>query len=356
MAADAHAVAEYAVRPGDRVAGGGNRLAAGPAALQQRGANAAIVQRAAGLNARGQARALRPVSSPGSAAPIQRAKSSVGKWLKWGGAGLAGVGLGALAMGLAPIGTVLALGGAAAAGAGYLMDRDEKGEQVKKGKQVKRPRSGLPIEPDWYDKRAKTAYGDTTGLGYQGPHTIPHIGKRVAAQHASEALTGFDPVAISERTGLLPSPGQGRRLLREYEENTGTTIPRSNKKSWNQRYKGALARRDLGTREQQVRATVEAMELNPLATYSLDKKASHDEIKGKGERRHTVAPDLELMSAMDRDSPMPSFAKVDLPSKPAHKLTHMHKLFRDTGKVNLGEDDLSEFELSSDDEYSSDED
>ena len=339
-------MADYAARLSDGPARRGESLGTGSAVLQRRSANAAIVQRAAGLNAR----ALRSAPSRDSEAPIQRAKGGIGKWLKWGGAGLAGVGLGALAMGLAPIGAALAVGGAAAAATGYLMDRG------KKGKQVKRPRSGLPIEPDWYDKRAKTAYGDTTGLGYQGPHTIPHIGKRVAAQHASEALTGFDPVAISERTGLLPSPGQGRRLLREYEENTGSTIPRSNKKSWNRRYKGALARRDLGTREQQVRATVEAMELNPLATYSLDKKASHDEIKGKGERRHTVAPDLALMSAMDRDSPMPSFAKVDLPSKPAHKPSHMHKLFRDTGKVNLGEDDLSEFELSSDEEYSSDED
>lgn len=325
---------------------GAASTAPGLPALQRRGANAAIVQRAARLNARGSRGAL----SRSAQAPIQCAGGGAGKWLRWGGASLAALSVGAMAMGAAPLGLAglgLLAGGAALVGG--LMAGD--GARQPAPNYGTRPRSGVATDPGWYDRRAKTAYSHTTGLGHQGPHTVPHIGKRVTAEHAIQTDPMFDPVAISQRTGVIPSPGQGRALLREYEEATGSTIPDAHKKQWDAQYKDAISRRDTGTHEERVRATRDAMELNPLATYSLHQKASHDEIKGKGERRKTVTPDLELMRGMKKTDPMPKFAKVDFPKTPVHKTAHLHKLVRDTGQLYGGNDDLSEFELDSDEEY-----
>lgn len=277
-------------------------------------------------------------------APVQRV--GISSLLKWGGAGIAGASLaGIIAAGSVPLGLGLGLLG----GSAMLMGGMALGKKRSTGYGT-RPRTGVPTA-NWYEDRADTAYGHTTGLGTQGPHTVPHVGKRVATENASTVNPNFDPVAISTRTGVIPSAGQARRIVRDYETNTGSTIPDANKRKLDQEYKAALARRNTGTHAERVAATRDAMEMSPLSTYSLHKKATHDEIKAKGERRHNVQPDLDLMGKMKKGSPMPTFAKVDLPSTPAHNPAYMHKMFRDTGQIYKGNDDLSEFELSSDDEY-----
>lgn len=97
--------------------------------------------------------------------------------------------------------------------------------------------NGLATDKNWYSQRSKTAYGYTTGLhGQQGPHTFPHIGKVVAAEQAIETNANFDPVSIRERTGLIPSAGQQRKFVREYEEATGSTIPDERKKAHDRAY------------------------------------------------------------------------------------------------------------------------
>ncbi|MBC8053124.1 MAG: hypothetical protein H7Y13_08665 [Sphingobacteriaceae bacterium] len=291
----------------------------------------------------------KPYLGPSDTAPVQLV--GLGGLLRWGGVGLATLSVGALALGAMPLGlglAGLAIGGAAALG-GMAMG-DDRHRSPNYGT---RPRSNTPTDKDWYANRSKTAYGYTTGLSrHQGPHTFPHIGKVVAAEHAIETNPQFDPVAISERTGAIPSAGQQRRLVREYEEATSSTIPDARKSAHDKAYKEALTRRDTGTHEERVAATRDAMELSALTTYSLHQKASHDEIKGKGERRKTVTPDLEEMAKMKRGDALPKLAKVDIPKNPSHKVSHLTKLARDMGQIFKGNDDLSELELSSDDEYS----
>lgn len=283
-----------------------------------------------------------PCSTQASA-PIQAV--GIRGLLKWGGLTAATIGVGLMATGAAPIlGAGLAIGGGISALSGAMGGRSPS-------KYKKRARSSTAASPNWYDERAKTAYSHTTGTGNQGPHTIPHIAKRVAAKNALALNPNFDPVAIPERTGLIPSAGQARALLREYEEETGSSIPLERKKSFDRHYRDALSRRDIGAHGNRVLATRDAMELNPLTTYSLEKVATHDEIKGKGERRSTVTPDLDLMSKMTKSGPIPEFKKVDFPSTPSHKPSRLKKFLRDMGRMYQGGDDQSELDLSSDDEY-----
>jgi hypothetical protein len=268
-------------------------------------------------------------------------------------AGIGGLALGGLAIaaGSPLIGALGVLGGL---GALYMGSGQDSSRRSRSRNYGTRPRSGSATNRNWYESRERTAYGYTNtdeNVRLQGPHTVPHIGKRVMAENAVDSGTGFDPEAISEGTGVLPSHGQSRRLMREYEERTGITIPDDQKRDHDTAYRQLLANRLTGTHDQRVTATRQAMELNPLTTYALGRKATHDEIKGKGERRKSVAPDLTLMGSMTTQGPMPTFNKVDLPQGKSHNPSHMKKMMRDLGKMNRGEDDLSELELSSDDEY-----
>lgn len=200
-------------------------------------------------------------------------------------------------------------------------------------------------------RRFKTAYGVTTGTGNQGPHTIPHIGKRVAVENAYKRNKHFRIDRVRVRTGLIPSAGQNRRLIRNFEKSTNSKISTARKLKLDRDYKKLLELKENGTEEQRINATLKLFELNALGTYSLHQQASRSELKGKGERRTTVEPDLIKMSKMVKGGKAPKFSKVDNPKKPQHRKEHLEKFYRDTGKLYRGEDDHSDMELSSDDEY-----
>lgn len=204
--------------------------------------------------------------------------------------------------------------------------------------------------------RFTTAYGVTTATGNQGPHTIPHVAKVLAVENAQALNPGFSVDNIRERSGLIPSAGQARKLVGNVEKATNTKISKPNKVRLDRHYKRLLAARKSGSPEERQLATLKLLELNPIGTYSLHQPASHDELKGKGERRTTVKPDLVKMSNMTKGGPVPTFSKVDLPQIPQHSDEHVEKYLRDTGKLYKGEDDHSDLDLSSADEYSSDDD
>ena len=86
-----------------------------------------------------------------------------------------------------------------------------------------------------------------------------------------------------------------------------------------------------------------------ISTYGHGRKITPQEISGKGERRTTVAPDLDKMEKMKKGKKAPKFDRID--EGEGFKSRHLQKLLRDTGTVSRGEEDLSELELSSDDEY-----
>ena len=318
-------------------------IRAGASPLQMRPASPRLMQYASMLDP-GRPEPARTGLSGG--APVQCAGF-------WDVAGFSALALGGLAIaaGSPLLGTLGVLGGLGALYMGSGQDTEQPRRSANYGT---RARSGSATDPDWYGSRERTAYGYTNSdenVRLQGPHTVPHIGKRVMAENAVNSGTGFDPEAISERTGVIPSAGQSRRLMREYEQRTGIAIPDDQKRDHDTAYRQALANRSVGSHDERVAATRQAMELSPLSTYAHGRMATHDEIKGKGERRNTVANDLTLMGTMSAQGPMPAFRKVDLPQGASHNPDHLRKMMRDIGRMNLGQDDLSEFELSSDDEY-----
>lgn len=221
-----------------------------------------------------------------------------------------------------------------------------KGNKTKKKAKVK--------ARSWYDRRHATAYGYSNSRKnrrLQGPHFIPHVAKRVMAERAMIANPLFDPSRISSRSSLLPSPGQSRKLFSQYERNTGVKIPLSQKKAHDRQYKRLLEQRHTGkTSAVRSKATAKAMEMNPMTTYAHGTVASQAEIGGKGERESTVTPDIELMEGMTKGGPVPKFAKVDF-GPGGFDEKHRTQMLRHSGKISKGEEDLSELELSSDDEY-----
>jgi hypothetical protein len=208
----------------------------------------------------------------------------------------------------------------------------------------------------WYGKqRQPTAYAFTTGTGDQGPHTFAHVGKRAMAEASTVSNTGFDPTAVNPRSGILPSPGQARRLLSEYEKATDTKIDKKRKVELDVAYKQALKERATGkTKKARLDATVRAMELNPLATYSHGTVASKGEIAGKGEKRDKAVADLVVLGGLKKGE-LPTGLSVYDPGAAKFPSARMSKYLRDIGRVAQGYEDLSDMEADSDEEYSDDE-
>ena len=209
----------------------------------------------------------------------------------------------------------------------------------------------------WYgDKRQRTAYGFLSDEGKQGPHTFAHIGKRVMAESSMIANPDFKPHNIPERSMILPSAGQSRRLLKDYQENSRRTISKRRLKQHNIAYKKALKARRKGADDDRVEATVKAMELNPLATYGFGRLVTKQEIKGKGEKRGRLAEDVSDLSAWERPSSRPKLKHTDEEKFPKGKSgmqkNRFDKYMADIGTVAAGAEDLSEDSLSSEDEYS----
>ena len=218
-------------------------------------------------------------------------------------------------------------------------------------KRKARRRRKVGVHGGWFPlRRAPTSYSLTSGTRQQGPHFIPHIAKVVMAERSRQNNPKFDPSAIRVRSGLLPSPGQARRLMRIYQQKTGLKIKSARLKKLDAQYKKRLEeRKKAKTPAAREKATARAIELNPMSTYGHGRAITSAEISGKGERRTTVAPDLDLMEKMKKGKKAPKLKRID-PGE-GYKSKHVEKLLRDTGKVALGEEDLSELELSSDDEY-----
>lgn len=213
----------------------------------------------------------------------------------------------------------------------------------------------------WYPKdRARTAYSFTSGTGGQGPHTFPHIGKRGMGEASVRSRKGYDPKKIKARTGILPSPGQNRRLLRMYEENSGQVVDKKRKRELDTSYMKAL---DPKRRKKAKGNTAEAMELNVLATYAHGRKATDPELAAKGEKRDVAAPDLKALANWKKGDARPTLTAIDqedfsqtgiFTKAGAHGIdtNYMDKYLRDIGSVARGDEDLSDLDLSSDDEYS----
>ena len=217
----------------------------------------------------------------------------------------------------------------------------------------------------WYgSKRSKTAYSYTSGTGGQGPHTFPHIGKRAMAEASVYVNKGFDPSKIRTRSGILPSAGQNRRLIREYETNSGQVIPNDRKRKLDQGYTSLLDSRESGSAAKRRRATAEAMEMNAMATYGHGRNATAPELKNKNENRDDATQDLTTLASWDKGTPRPAVQTLDGedftqsffgPGAFGFQPDWNDKYFRDIGAISRGDDDLSEFELTSDEEYSDEE-
>lgn len=208
----------------------------------------------------------------------------------------------------------------------------------------------------WYGaKRQPTAYGFTTTEGRQGPHAFAHIGKRSAAEASMLSNRAFNPANIRARTGVLPSAGQARNLLANYEKNTGVPIEKSKKRSLDEAYKGALkVPATAKSKKARNTAVVRAMELNPLATYSHGTPATDAQIAGKGEDRTVATGDLGRLASWNKGDPRPALDAFD-PGAGGFDPAYTDKYLRDIGGMSRGEEELSDLELSSADEYSEDE-
>lgn len=254
-----------------------------------------------------------------------------------GGTALAGLGALFAAPVVAGIGAVTAIGSGIAYG-------------------LRQRKPTTPVTDDgWYGERQRTAYGYSNSTGkksLQGPHFVPHIAKTVMSERSVERNPNFDPSRIYEGSGVLPTSGQARRLLKHHEQLSGDQIPMERKKELDQAYKEQLKlRKTAPTSEERILATTRAMELNPMTTYAHGRKATHAEISGKGERRTTVSGDVDLMENMKKGTSAPIFRKIDY--GPGHfKQKHLDKFLRDTGSISRGEEDLSDLDTDSEDEYS----
>ena len=222
---------------------------------------------------------------------------------------------------------------------------------IQRAKGTNKKKKKVYVSHGWFPKRrSPTSYSLTSGSRRQGPHFIPHVGKIVMSERSRLNNPKFNPARIRARSGLLPSPGQARKLMRIYQEKTGLIVKPSHLKKLDLRYRRLLEQRSKAkTQAQRERATARAIELNPMSTYGHGRKITPQEISGKGERRTTVAPDLDKMEKMKKGKKAPKFDRID--EGEGFKSKHLEKLLRDTGKVSKGEEDLSELELSSDDEY-----
>jgi hypothetical protein len=211
----------------------------------------------------------------------------------------------------------------------------------------------------WYGKdRQKTSYSYLSGAeggSEQGPHTFAFIGKRAMAEGSVRSRKTFDPSKIKRRSALVPSPGQNRALVRKHEEQTNTPIPRSRKRNLDEAYKG-LYDRSVEPKSKKARTTmVELMELGALGTYALGRKATDAEIKGKGEKRELAVEDLKLLAGLPKGAPMPAGLNVFDPNIVGHDPKHIAQLGRAIGRVAAGdEEDLSDLDIDSDPEYSTD--
>lgn len=152
-------------------------------------------------------------------------------------------------------------------------------------------------EIGFYDGRVDTAYTVMSGTKNQGPHTFAHIAKRVAMKIGK--LTGRDPRRLVG-SSALPRPRRVRRMLHKLLRakhgdlwKDGDRKARVIKylKAYKEHYKNA---RDGQEESVQLDAVRRAMELNPASVYKIaEGTVSHDEIKGKGERRKSAAKDIE---------------------------------------------------------------
>lgn len=203
----------------------------------------------------------------------------------------------------------------------------------------------------WFTaRRERTSFSLTSGTSRQGPHFIPHVAKRLMGERSVENNPDFDPSAITVRSAMFPSLGQARKLFRRYQENTGVKIPRKKLVAHQAAYGKALhGKEHAKTPEARIKATVKAMELAPMTTYAHGLIPTHDQMKGKGERKTTVAPDLDKMENMKKGKKAPKFQRVDFGG--GFPEEHLEKLLRDTGTVSRGEEELSELDTSSDEEY-----
>ncbi|MEY4239998.1 MAG: hypothetical protein RL339_2599 [Pseudomonadota bacterium] len=222
-----------------------------------------------------------------------------------------------------------------------------------KGKKKGAKKHGGIGKNNWYRRRHRTAYGSLDPSGKrtrQGPHTVPHIMKVVMAERSVKKNPAFNPLNIPMRSGLLPSPGQSRALLNQYEKQNKVAIPLAHKRAFNERNK-RLAHQisNVPTTDERQRAVTALMEHNPLVTYALARPYTPAEIAGGGENQNTVAPDLDRAEKMTKHGPMPKFGKLDIPPG-EYQQKHIKKLLRDIGKVSRGEEDLSDMEIDSDDE------
>jgi len=172
------------------------------------------------------------------------------------------------------------------------------------------------------------------------------------ARRSIQRNSNFNPVDIPERTALIPSAGQARKILRRYEEDNNVVIAAAQKKKLDLYYKKQLNIRKLSNQKLAKDATTKAIEANPLATYSLHRRATRKQLAHKGENTKSVAQDLDKMEAMKKAGPVPVFSKLDRGTRYGSRAkVYFKKHLRDIGKVSRGKADLSELDTSSDDEY-----
>ena len=222
--------------------------------------------------------------------------------------------------------------------------------QLANGKAPKKKRKKATTTGWFPVRRNLTSFSLTSGSRKQGPHFIPHVGKILMGERSRLRNPAFDPGKIRLRSGLLPSAGQARKLMRIYQHRSGIKISPKALKRLDTKYKKVLEqRRKAKTPAARERTTAKAIELNPMATYGHGRVPTPSEMAGKGERRTTVAPDLDKMEKMKKGKNAPEFERID--EGEGYKSKHLEKLLRDTGTVSRGEEELSEMELSSDDEY-----
>lgn len=205
---------------------------------------------------------------------------------------------------------------------------------------------------DWFrSKRERTSFSLTSGTSKQGPHTVPHILKVLMALRSRQNNPSFNAARIKARSGLLPSAGQARKLMLRHQKLTGRKVSLGRLKALDKLYKKRLLERaNAKTQAERERATAQAIELNPMSTYGHGRKPTAAEMAGKGERRTTVASDLDKMEKMKKGKKAPKFERIDKTEGFSSK--HSEKFMRDIGKVSRGEEDLSELDTSSEEEYS----
>jgi len=208
-----------------------------------------------------------------------------------------------------------------------------------------------------YARRARTSFGLTSGLNRQGPHTFPHIGKRTAVEMGHASNKGFSIGNIPVGTGLLPTAGQNRRLLRAYEEENGVAILPQHKRALDKAYRNALMKREAAaTQEEREGSTAKAMEMNVLATYGHGTIPTAAEMKGKGESRSgSVAGILEMLKMGASVDPA-KLAMYDQNAAKRYSKRRMRKYLKDTASMAVGDDEHSAAEFTSDEEYDSDDD